>query len=163
MLLHPLKQENRKLHLPTDHILPPQLRGFTIYLRGKDGYYSASEWLKTLTLSCIEGSSWLAPTGLPGRRVGERANEIFFTAAQNHFTHLMKLSRIVQATVKLGICVRKFYKQKCLKKGQGRAFYESEISLPSCPLPTPDKFEHFIFSRIAFLMLSLHSCLSQFC
>lgn len=90
------------------------------YLRGKDGYDSVSEWLERLTLSCIEGSSWFAPTSLPGRGVGKRTNEILFTAAQNHFAHLMKLSRIVEPTVKLGIRIRKFYKQKCWK--EGRAF-----------------------------------------
>lgn len=86
------------------------------------------QWVKRITFCGIESSSWLASPGLPGWRVRERADEIFFTAAQNHFTHLMELSRVVQATVKLGICIWKFYNEKLKGGREGEMVYKHKIS-----------------------------------
>jgi hypothetical protein len=43
--------------------------------------------------------------------VRKGTDEFLLTAAQNHFTHLVELSRVVQPTVKLGISIRKFYRE----------------------------------------------------
>lgn len=118
------------------------------------------QW-ERLTFSCIEGSSWFASPGLPGGWVGEGTNEIFLTAVQNHFTHLMKLSRIVEPTVKLGISIGKFYKQQkfFLKALRLRKYLSS--SAPSSPALA--KYNHLSFSMMAFCMLDPNPYLSQFC
>lgn len=144
ILWHSIKHKGKKpkICLPIDSTLLPQFKSFINYLREKDEYHLISKKLKRQTFSCIKGSSWFASTGLPGWRVGKGTNEIFFTAAQNHFPHLMKLSRIVEPTVKLRISVGKFYKQKCLRK---ESFYKLEISFSSCPLPHPHQRQSFNF------------------
>lgn len=86
---------------------------------------------KQITFGGVESSSWLASPGLPGWGVRKGADEIFFTAPQNHLPHLMKLSRIVQPTVKLGICIRKFYKELKGLKRKKKDINRKSLTSPS--------------------------------
>lgn len=139
-----LSSIKRKTCLQKDSIVLPQFKGFINYLREKDGYRLISKWLKRLTFSRVKGSSWFASSGLPRRRVRKGTNKIFFTAAQNHFSHLMKLSRIVETTVKLGVGIGKFYKQKCFFKKK-LLWIRNTFSFSFLLTPHPHQMQSFKF------------------